>query len=351
MLVTGVWGIWTVACGFAPSLTWLIILYTISVIGTVASEPIINGLLPDLFKQSERGKAYGTIRSISTGLAIFIGPAIGLFAAGDTPNPDAWRYAMWAMGGISMVSGLLIALWVKEPTKKTASLEMRAEAGSFKISDGVKLFKIPTLSLIAGMIPLVTSLVLLAFYPNFLIVERGVSVFQATLAMSAFSVGAVFSSYLGGRLADLFVRRMGEKGRITLMQLYLVSFAAAVVLATQVPYQGFTTALIFSFVLGAIFSVGFSGCVLPMVSNVTPVQLNATAFAMLFSLIQGGITALITLGVGFVAEALTSQAMFLWAVVVPYCLNAVYWFLFYRVYPKDVGLQTERTQQVEAGTF
>lgn len=133
---------------------------------------------------------------------------------------------------------------------------------------------------------------------------RGVTVFQVTVVMSAFSVGAAISAFLGGRLADLFVKRFGEKGRIMLMQLYLVTFACTVALATQIPYEGSLPALAISFVLGLIFSIGFSGCVLPMVSN-----------------------------------------------VVPYLLNAIYWFLFYRVYPRDVEQQQERTAMVEAGTF
>ncbi|MGO2557595.1 MFS transporter [Brachybacterium sp.] len=351
ILVTGVWGLWTVASGFAPNFTWLLILYSISVIGTVASEPIINGLLPDLFKQSQRGRAYGTIRAIGTGVGIVIGPAIGLFAMGDNPDGDAWRYAMWTMGGISILSGVLIAMWVKDPRQNTAREDMMAEAGTFKVADAVRLFKIPTVSLMAGMVVLVTSLVLLAFYPNFLVVERGLTIFQATLAMSAFSIGAVFSSYLGGRLADVFVRKFGEKGRIMLMQIYLVAFGATVAVATQIPYEGFAAGTTLSFLLGLVFSIGFSGCVLPMVSNVVPRQLSATAFAMLFSFIQGGITALMALGLGFLAEAFSSQMMFLWFVVVPYLLNALYWTLFYRTYPKDVALQKERTALVEAGRF
>jgi len=351
VLVTGVWGLWTVAAGFAPDFTWLLILYGISVVGTVASEPIVNGLLPDLFKQSERGKAYGTIRAVGTGVGIFLGPAIGLFARGDDPSPDAWRYAMWTMGAISILAGVLIAMWVQDPKQNTARDDMMADAGKFKLAEGVKLFKIPTIALMAGMIVLVTSLVLFAFYPNFLATERGLSIFEVTLAMSAFSLGAVFSSYLGGRLADLFVEKLGEKGRITLMQLYLVAFAGTVALTTQIPYQGFAPAVMYSFALGLVFSIGFSGCVLPMVSNVVPRQLNATSFAMLFSLIQGGVTALMTLGVGFVAEAFSSQTMFLWFVVVPYVLNACYWFLFYRVYPRDVAKQEERSALVEAASL
>lgn len=351
ILVTGVWGLWTVASGFAPNFTWLLILYSISVIGTVASEPIINGLLPDLFRQSERGKAYGTIRAVGTFVGMLLGPAVGLFAMGENPDGNAWRYAMWTMGGISIVSGILIAAWVHDPKVNTARDDMMAEAGRFKVSDAVKLFKIPTVSLMAGMVVLVTSLVLLAFYPNFLAVERGLTIFQVTLAMSAFSLGAVFSSFLGGRLADVFVTKYGEKGRIMLMQLYLVTFAATVALVTQIPYQGFAVAVVLTFVLGLVFSIGFSGCVLPMVSNVVPVQLNATAFAVLFSFIQGGVTALMALGLGFLAEAFSSQTMFLWFVVVPYLLNALYWTLFYKVYPKDVELQKERTALVEAGRF
>ena len=152
-------------------------------------------------------------------------------------------------------------------------------------------------------------------------------------------------------MADLFVRSFGEKGRIMLMQIYLVSFAGTVALVTQLPYEGFVVSIPLNLLLGLVFSVGFSGCVLPMVSNVVPSQLSATAFAMLFSLIQGGITALMALGLGFVAEAFSSQTMFLWFVVVPYLLNAVYWTLFYRVYPRDVARQKERTELVAAGRF
>lgn len=135
------------------------------------------------------------------------------------------------------------------------------------------------------------------------------------------------------------------------MQIYLVTFAATVALVTQVPYEGFLVSIPFNLLLGLVFSIGFSGCVLPMVSNVVPTQLNATAFAMLFSLIQGGLTALMVLGLGFVAEAFSSQSMFIWFVVTPYLLNAIYWTLFYKVYPRDVERQRERTEQVAAGVF
>lgn len=98
----------------------------------------------------------------------------------------------------------------------------------------------------------------------------------------------------------------------------------------------------------AVFSIGFSGCVLPMVSTVVPKQLSATAFAMLFSVIQGGLTAVPSLLMGQLANVLGLSQTFLYVVVLPYLVNAAFWFLFYRVYPRDVELQEQRSRQVEA---
>ena len=59
-------GLWTIATGFAQTWTMLLILYAIALIGTVASEPILNGLLGSLYRSSERGKAFGTVRGVSS---------------------------------------------------------------------------------------------------------------------------------------------------------------------------------------------------------------------------------------------------------------------------------------------
>lgn len=75
--MTGVWGLWTAAAGFAQNYTQLLILYTIGVIGTVAAEPIQNGLMVDMFDEDERGKAYGTLRTIGVAASLVLTPLIG----------------------------------------------------------------------------------------------------------------------------------------------------------------------------------------------------------------------------------------------------------------------------------
>jgi MFS family permease len=166
--------------------------------------------------------------------------------------------------------------------------------------------------------------------------------------MAVFSVGAMLSAFLGGFLGDWFARRFGPKGRIILMQVYLLSFAAVVYVTTQVDFGSKGAQYALTFVMGLVFSVGFSGCVLPMVSTVVPRQLSATAFAMLFSLIQGALTAVLSLLMGQLADVLGLGQTFLYVVVLPYLINAVFWFGFYKVYPRDVELQEQRSRELAA---
>jgi MFS family permease len=117
VVVTGLWGLWTAAAGLAQDFTQLLILYSIGVIGTVASEPIANGLLSDMFEEDERGRAYGAIRSIGSAGGLILTPLIGQLARVE----DGWRMGLYIMGGISLLSGILILLFVKEPKRHTVT--------------------------------------------------------------------------------------------------------------------------------------------------------------------------------------------------------------------------------------
>jgi MFS family permease len=337
VIVTGVWGIWTALAGLSQNFTQLLILYSIGVIGTVASEPIANGLLADLFEETERGKAYGAIRSIATFAGLFLTPLIGQFAN----VADGWRYGMYLMGGMSIFSGILILLFVKEPKRQTAVSD-DPEIGRFKLADAAKLFKNRTILLLAGMLPFVTSLVLFAFFVTYFVDVRGWQTAEAAILFTVFMAGFTLSSFLGGFLGDRFDKRFGPKGRIMLMQLYLVAFAVMSFLALQIDWGRGVALYIVLFLFGLIGSIGFSGVVLPMVSAVVPPELSATAFAVLFSLVQGLVSALMSLGLGYAAQAWGLPTVMFWLITVPYAINAVYWFLFYRVYPQDVAAQQAR---------
>lgn len=96
------------------------------------------------------------------------------------------------------------------------------------------------------------------------------------------------------------------------------------------------------FLFGLIGSIGFSGCVLPMVSAVVPKEMSATTFAVLFSLVQGLFAALLSLALGYLAQTFDLPAVMFWMITVPYAINAVFWFVFYRAYPRDVAVEQAR---------
>lgn len=326
--ITGVWGIWTIFAGLAQSYQQYLILYTLGCVGTVASEPISNAIVSDMYKSGERSKAFGTLRFITTYAGIVITPIIAQLARIE----NGWRIGMFIMGGCSVISGLLILFLLKEPEKeKETPIEKKFEWK--KVPD---LFKIPTFRLLGGTQIFVTSVALTAFMITFMVDVRGFETATANLVMMPFGLGIGISSLLGGFLGDWAEKKNPERGRIYLMQIYLVVFAILTFLALGIEWS-VTGYLIIWGLVGLVYSIGFIGAVFPMVSNVIPHELSGTAFGILFSLVQGLFTALFSLGIGFLAERFGLGSAMIWVIPLPYLLNAVYWFLFYKPYPKDVA--------------
>jgi MFS family permease len=339
LVVSALWAVWTVAAGFAQTYNQLLILYGIGVLGTVAAEPISNGMVGDLFRAHERGKVYGTMRSI-TGLgSIVITPLLGQLAG--IPNNNGWRYGMFIMGGITIVAGLLTWAVVKEPQVAVDGGPKKAGEG-FRVADVPKLLGIPTVALLGVQLIFITSLVLFAFQVVYLVQVRKYVTQQATLLVAVFFIGFTISSFMGGIIGDWFSKKNPRTGRVMMMQLYLVAFAVMSYLAMQVNWPKTVTVAgmgladtVVWFVFGLVASLGFSGCVLPMVSTVVLPQYRSTAFALLFSFIQGFLAAIFSLFLGGLAQKYGLRPVMFWMITVPYAINTVFWFVFYKTYPKD----------------
>ena len=109
---TGIWGLWTLMIGFVQNYQQILILSVISGIGLVALQSPLNSLISDLFKEEERGKAFGVFRAIS-----FVGTVIAILLFGYLAEASVigWRIAFWLFGGLSVLSGLLIWLFWRSP--------------------------------------------------------------------------------------------------------------------------------------------------------------------------------------------------------------------------------------------
>lgn len=347
--MTGAWGLWTAAAGFAQNFTQLLILYSIGVIGTVAAEPIQNGLMVDMFDEDERGKAYGTLRTIGVAAGLVLTPLIGRLSTWPTPE-NGWRIGMYIMGGLSVLSGLLLQIFLKEPPRRIVAGD--PDAGKFKISDIKEIVKIPTFWLLAVMLLFVTSMVFFAFMVTYFVNVRGWETAAAAILYTAFMGGWAVGGFTGGALGDWFQKRFGDKGRVMFMQIYLFSWAIGTYLFTQVDWGKGIVVYIIAFLVGLIGSWGFSGAVLPMVGQIVEPQYAATTFALLFSFIQGAITAIYLLLIKPLAKALGSlDKVFLYMLCIPYAVNGVFWFLFYLTYPKDVQKRKARMAARAAGTL
>lgn len=338
--MTGVWGLWTAAAGLAQNFTQLLVLYTIGAIGTVAAEPIQNGLMVDMFDEDERGKAYGTLRTIGVAASLILTPLVGQLA--KWPSPDmGWRIGMFIMGGLSLISGILLLIFLKEPPRRVVAGD--PDAGKFKLSDIGQIVKIPTFWLLAVMLLFVTSMVFFAFMVTYFVKVRGWETASAAILYTVFMAGFALGGLTGGTLGDIFQKRFGDKGRVIFMQFYLLTWAILTYLYTQIDWGTGIVVYIVAFIVGLVGSWGFSGAVLPMVGQIVEPQYAATTFALLFSFIQGAITAIYLLLIGPLVKALGSldRVMF-WMVSVPYAVNFVFWFLFYLTYPKDVARRRAR---------
>lgn len=336
-VATGLWGLWTIAAGFAQDATQLFILYGIGVIGTVASEPIANGLVVDMFSSKERGRAFGIMRTLGMIASVVATPLIGQFANVE----DGWRYGMFVMGGISVLSGILILLLVREPQKHTPVGAIDPDAMRFNFREAVGLLRNRTILFMSVQVVLTTSLVLFAFFITYWVDDRGWTTADAALLMSVYMLGAVISGLAGGFLGDWFEKRFGYRGRIILMQGYLIAYAVSTALLFQVDWGKGAAVYVAVFITGLVSSIGHPGAVLPIVGSVVHRSVVATAYALIFSFIQGLFAALFSLAFGFLADSLGLQSLMFWLISVPYAVNAVLWTLMYRIYPRDAAAQKE----------
>lgn len=337
IFITGIWGVWTGLAGLAQNFEQLLILYALGAIGTVAGEPISNGMIAKYFANRERGRAYGAVRSLTAFGSVLLTPCIGQFSRLE----DGWRIGLYLMGFLSMLSGLAIAFWVDEvPEESSPSSHKPAGNSATEALLSVwqstrKVLRIPTLWLLAGSTLFITSIVMIPFMVTFFVDVRGWTTADATLLQAVFQAGWMVSSVLGGWLGDWFERILGPRGRIVLMQIYLFCFSAITALTFQFDWGRGFTAYLMVFLTGLIGAMGFSGVVMPMVSHVTPARSRATAFALLFSFFQGLFAAIISLLSAKWADTVGLQAIMWWAVSVPYAVNGFYWTIFYHTYPRD----------------
>jgi len=353
---TGIWGLWTLACGLAQNYGQLFWLRVLSGIGLGCLMPATFSLIADLFGPRERGRAAGALYAVGT-----LGIIVGILGLGLSAHPHLWRYGFVGLGLASVLSGLIIALTVREPPRGAAEPELAAAitheaAQRFAVRprDVLKVVRIPTLwvAYAEGIFGLMPYVVLGSMMNTWLVEEKGMAAHltvgdpqgSAPLMAAGIAAGAVFGALLGGALGDWLDHRLPRHGRVMIGQFSLLMGAPFGVLIITTPLRGMAFfALAFSAALFANWTG--PGSLQPMIQNVVPPELRSSAFSSL-KFVEGGISAVAGLLAGSFADRLGLTTALLYTIPLPWLIGGLIYGFLYVVYPRDAArLRAEMAQR------
>lgn len=336
---TGIWGLWTAAVGLTQNFGQLLAIRAISGIGLGCLMPATFSIMSDIFPPKDRGKALGILEA--TGIFGIIVATIGL---GFLATPTLWRWGYFLLGGFSVLSGLLVWLFVKEPVRGAAEPELAgkiteedAQKFGIKFSDIRKVLRIPTIWVaiaqgLAGSMPWV---VMGSFLITWLINDRNIPAEQATLVFAGIVLGTVFSNIIGGFLGDWADQKNPKYGRTIIGQISIISgIPLTYLLLTRTASWPLWAIMVLCFFTALMISWPGKGAKEPMMQAVTPPELRATAFSMT-TFIESGFAALVAIVAGSLGDKIGLTQAMIWTVPFPWVICAILFSLFYVTYPKD----------------
>ena len=336
---TGIWGLWTAAVGFTQNFGQLLVIRAISGIGLGCLMPATFSIMSDTFPPKDRGKALGMLEA--TGIFGIIVATVGL---GFLATPDLWRWGYFLLGGFSVISGVVVWFFVKEPIRGEAEPELAgkitekdAKKFGIKFSDLGKVLKIPTIWVaiaqgLAGSMPWV---VMSSFFITWLVNERNIPEGRASIVFAGIVFGTVFSNIIGGFLGDWADKRSPKYGRTIIGQISIVSgIPLTYILFTQTETWPLWAIIVLCFFTALMISWPGKGAKEPMMQGVTPPELRATAFSMT-TFIESGFAALVGIVAGSLGDKIGLTKAMVWTIPFPWIICATLFSLFYITYPRD----------------
>jgi MFS family permease len=336
---TGLWGLWTLLIGFSASYEMLLAMRMVAAIGLVALGAPMNSMLTDLFPQKNRGKVFGILRMISS-LAVII--SILFFGRLAEIPETGWRIGFVTFGALSMLSGLLFAIFLTEPPRGAAEstlsgvAELSDKRFNFSWKNLAGIFRVPTnvLLILEKIFGVPVQITVLTFTVTWLVDERNFRPGQATTILSGLVIGSAVSTLIGGLLGDWAERRFSRYGRLFVVQGSRAIMAVMGYLFFQQAAGGMGTFIAFALLFGLFLDMAFSGAIAPMIAAVNLPEQRSTAYAvnrLANGLVQAAVAAL----VGVIGNQITLTNLFFWSVTVSLVFSVLSWFAFYPYYHRD----------------
>ncbi len=360
---TGLWGLWTIACGFTQNFGQLLVVRAISGIGLGCLMPATFSLMSDTFPAKQRGRALGTMEAIGV-----LGIIVGTLGLGMLATPTLWRWGFFILGGASILSGIVVWFSIKEPPRGATEPELagkitteQAAKYRIEIADMARVLTIPTVwvAILQGLVGSMPWVVMGLYFISWLVDTRGMVealVFDhpagsATLTFAGIVLGTACSNILGGILGDWAEQRSPKYGRAIVGQVSIVSgIPLSYIMLTQTADWNFWPFFFLCFGTALMISWPGKGAKEPMMQGAVPPELRATAFAMT-AFIESGFAAIAAFIAGSLADRIGLTPAMVWTIPVPWVICAMLYSLFYWAYPRDVAnmreLMSERARELD----
>jgi len=334
---TGIWGIWTLLCGLARNYPQLLFLRALSGLGLACLLPGAFSLVGDHFEPAERGRAIGFLTFLGS-----LGIVVGVLALGWIAEGLGWRWGFIILGLASVASGVVIALFVKEPPRGAAEPELSnlityddAKEFTVNLKDVLRLLRIPTFSafLLQGVFGSVPWVVMGAMMMTWMVTKKGMAYGEATFVFAGIVVGMAMSSAIGGYLGDLMARLSPRYGRVVLAQISIVSGIPPVLILLTRDLR-FWSLFALCFATALLIRWVRPGATGPMMQDVVLPELRGSACS-LNRLVEGGLSSIGAAICGLLAERYGLTKALILTVPLPWAICLVWWIPLYFIYPAD----------------
>lgn len=203
------WSAATVACGLAQNYTQLVVARMTVGIGEAGGVPPSYAIISDYFPPGRRGFALGIFN-----LGPPIGAALGIAFGASIAAAYSWRHAFVVLGGVGVITALIVLMTVREPKRgglDRAAPAPAADAKAFSFNRTVAMFFSKPSLVLAACASGITQIVTYGagnFTTLFLIREKGmtleeIAVYYALVVL----VGMGGGIFVSGWVIDKFTRR------------------------------------------------------------------------------------------------------------------------------------------------
>lgn len=305
LLVAGTltWSLLTFALANVSSFYMMIPLRLINGMALGMLTPVVQSLVAQEAKPSERGYCFGVIEF---GKMIF-GQMVATTAVAGVSNQilfgfEGWRLAFFCVAILSFVVACLVQrCFYEEPRPMNVhNLNPLAELGKFAGYLGNGTFMVVVLQGMFGCIPWFA----LSFLTMFL-QYSGLSDTQAGLVSSALILGCGLGALIGGQLGDRLTQWSRWHGRAMTAQISVllgIPFASLIFLAMPLEQESFYVQAFLTFGLGLVASWCATGCNRPVFLEIVSEDSRASAYAWLCCLELTCGSVIGPYSVGFISE-------------------------------------------------